>query len=238
MATQTHKLISVPGIVTPGAVNPDELGLTQIREILDISGALHSVYALTPEDEMPVPIAEWLRYRTFSENVVAAEHEGDKTRFKDVDEIVDSFLTNQLGRTVFLAFDHNHHLSGTTWLHRLKNDMDDHLLVDSANRFLFENDFFDVPSDKISTYAIREYGVAVRRGLDVQLGSFGIEMYFQDIEPDCVLVIGRHGAHDNYQIEHRETRSQDIAHKFTTLESAMGWMILGALNPSLITDKD
>lgn len=235
MITITQEaLIEGPGIFIPDPIQPDELKLDAIAELEDGIGRKHEVFVLTPEDVMPEQLAEWLRYRSLTEHVVAAEHEGDKYRFSSVKDIEEKFLVDQGGRTLFFAVGKdNGRLYAATWMHRLQNDRNDHMLSSCGLTYLEKLEIYNQPVERTSTFATREYGAAVRRGLDLKLGTLGVDRYFQEHDPDCLVVVGRYGANDNFQIEIGDTVDPLQAHRFKPIDGGYGWVVLAALNPVL-----
>ncbi len=228
-------LLEGPGIEIPNPIDTEIFGLDSIAVITDSIGRSHDIFVFTPEDEMPTAIAEWLRYRSLTENVVSAEHELDKIRFRDEQEVVDNFLVDQNGRTLLVAVGtDNSRLYAATWLHRLNNDQNDHLLVKAATDRLEKMEFLNPEVSRISTFATREYGAAVRRSLDLKLGSLGVDKYFEQYDNDCLIVVGRYGGNDNFQIEISDASdSHEISHRFRPIDGGFGWTILGALNPTI-----
>ncbi len=237
---QSEILVEGPGIDIPDAIEKGDFDQSIVNVIADANGNEYDVFVFTPEDELPLPVAEWLRYRTFTENIIGAESEGDRYRFKDSVEIQNKFLVDQGGRFLFTAFDRNNgRLYGVSWLHKLQNDKNDFLLTQAGLKYLDRNSIGSVRIDQISTFATREYSRAIKKRMKAILGMLSVTEYFQRLEPDCKLIVGRYGDRDHFEHElESAVHSTGMTYDFKAIENQIGWVIYGIINPNTFSDVE
>lgn len=219
-----------PGVERPDFIEIDQLGLERVGDVTigdHDTKVTYDVYEITPDHEIPDIIAEWMRYRTLSENSVHAGHEKDTIRFKNVEEIKQSFLTDMGGRTLFIAVHpEKGTLDGVAWAHGLEGDEFDFLLLDAGRLGLKDP---EAGADELATLASREYGWATHKGLSLGVGVTAISRYF-DTQPDFKGIVGRYGDSDSvaHQLQEAQKRLSE-EHTIRVVDNSRGWIILMAL---------
>ncbi len=194
-------------------------------EVDDVT-ASYSVYVFTPDDEMPEEIAAWLHYRTMTEPVVAAENDGDFTRFKSTEYIKERFLQDKGGRTLYVAVDEESgSIDGIAWLHPLHNNQVDYLLVQAGRKALDDE---TILPNELATIATREYGRAVRKDMSLRLGALSIDKCFASNETTRG-VVGIFGDGDNIALELINSGKLPQGTSMRTIENGLGWVILMAM---------
>ncbi len=193
----------------------------------------YSVYVFTPTEEMPEIVAQWLHYRTMTEPVVAAENDGDFTRFRSVEEIMERFLIDKGGRTLYIAVnDIDGSVDGISWLHPLHNDQVDHRLVKAGRKALDDQ---SVLPHELATIATREYSKAVHAGMSLQLGGLAINKCFA--ESDAYRgIVGIFGVSDNMTLELVGSGLVPEGTSMRYAEKGPGWVILMAMRSSVDDD--
>lgn len=217
-----------PGIDVPSSIDTSGLRSATPEPIEDDQGRVYEVFLLKSNDEMPRQIAEWLRYRTLTE-MGTVKHERDKDRFKNVDEIVESFLIDSGGRNLYLAVSEGR-LYGIAWIRPILNDEFDFQLLEAGHRFMDQAGLLDDdhPNPRLDTIAMREYGVANRQGLVVKLGTLAVTCHF-DRNPDSQGVVGIYVASDGTSHELSDEGTEIAGrHPFVLIEasSSEGWVML------------
>lgn len=236
---ESELLITSKNLKPPEPINIEDFSDHNTEEILDNMGRYHSVLVFKAGDCLPDEIAQWLKFRTFSENSVGANHEGDKTRFKDVESVKSRFLIDQGGRALTVAVSQDTgRLYGASWLHVLQESESDMLLAVSAedymkNKLGLEN--FEL--SEVATFATREYGIVHEKMpnvMNVALGSLAISNYFAEHNQDCKLVIGRYSEGDNLHAGFNSANQKsEIQGNFKVITKGIGYIIMGVLHPDL-----
>ncbi len=230
---EREPLIEGPGVSVPEPIFSSDLDVEPCHQLSDGTMSQYDIYQFGPKDDMPAVLADWLRYRTLTQNHVAAEHERDIDRFGDAEQIRTRFLGDQGGRDLTVAVDNKSgRLYGVAWLHGLQNTATDFLLVNAGVEYLKEQakDKAEIviTHKSLATIAAREYGVAVRRQLALELNAFATHRYFED-NPDCLGVVGRFGGNDT-MIQELHDRNEQLTgeHALKTIAKGAGYIMLMA----------
>ncbi len=236
---ESEALIQGPNILPPDPIDHSEISKNFLVNKTDSMGRVHGIYVFDKDNQIPISVAEWLRYRSFTENSVGANHEGDKTRFKNVTEITENFLEDQGGRTLYVAVSQdNNRLYGASWIHTLQDNEFDMLLALTAKKYMNEKlGYEEFNLNEVSTFATREYGIIHERSISemcVRIGSIAIANYFSDYNSDCKLVIGRYGEDDNLHTNFNSAgNNSELQGKFKVIDKKIGYIIMGVLRPDL-----
>ena len=236
---ESELLITSKNLEPPDPINIEDFSAHNTGELLDTMGRRYSVLVFEAGECLPTEIAQWLKFRTFTENSVGANHEGDKTRFNDIESIKSRFLADQGGRalTVTVSQDTGR-LYGASWLHVLQENESDMLLAVSAEDYMINKlglENFEL--SEVATFATREYGIVHEKRpneMNVALGSLAIADYFIEHNQDCKLVIGRYSEGDNLHAGFNSANQKsEIQGNFKVITKGIGYIIMGVLHPDL-----
>lgn len=116
-----HERETVPGYEfrPPASIEIESHNI--INRFQNSEGKSFAVLLFEEGGEVPSDIAEWARYRTYSDRRIKTMTADDRERFGNVDAVKERFLKDQKGRRLYAAVDEvTGMLSGMVWLHRLE----------------------------------------------------------------------------------------------------------------------